>query len=204
MGTYQAVAYREPRIGCRPGAVALRDFTRQIGFGDKGCFNPRSSVPGGSLSLHVVGRAVDLCWGDGDFEEFDAYVHLLVDHADEFGIQQVLWNGQGWSYQRPYWHALTAPTDMHLDHAHTELTIAAADTLTVAQISAALIPPAPQPEEEDMTPQQLADSIGGLVVNGVVSVNLVEDDGVTQRPYPLAAAVTYIHRELKLARLRSQ
>jgi hypothetical protein len=204
MGTYQAVAYREPRVGCRPGAVALRDYTDAVGFSNKGCFNPNSFVPGGSLSLHVVGRAVDLSPGDGDFDEFDAYIRALVD-AD-IGIQQVLWNREGWSYQRPYWHALTAPTDMHLDHAHTELTIAAADTLTVARLSAALIPPPPpQPvEEEVMTPQQLADSIGGLVVNGVVSVNLVEDDGVTQRPYPLAAAVTYIHRELKLARLRGQ
>jgi hypothetical protein len=205
MGVYEAVAVREPRIGCRTGAKALLAYTHSIGYSDKGCFNPNSWVPGGSLSLHLVGRAVDLWWGDGDWQQFNAFVHSLAEHADEFGIQQILWDGHGWSFQRPYWHVLTAPTDMHRDHAHIELTIDAADHLTVDRITSVLTPaPSPAPMEDDMTPEQFAASIGAHYSNGIVTVPLINDDGQTFTDYPLAAALTYTHQELKLARLRAQ
>jgi len=57
--------------------------------------------------------------------------------------------------------------------------------------------------DDDMTPQQFADAIGAKFDAGVVKVPLINDDGQTFTDYPLAAALTYTHQELKLARLRA-
>lgn len=69
-----------------------------------------------------------------------------------------------------------------------------------AEEDPAWVEPEP-PEEDDMTPQQLADSIGAKLVNGVIVVPLVNDDLATFADYPLAAAITYTHQEMKIKRI---
>ena len=198
MGVYQDVLYREPRTGCRSGCKALLAHAHSLGYSDKGCFNPASVVPGGGPSIHTVGRAVDLWWGDRNHNDFDEFVSLLADHAEELGIQQILWDGDGWSYNRPYWHPLSAPTDMHRDHAHIELTIDAADTLTVEAIAQVL---SPLTDEDDMTDdqiQKLADAIGDSVVSRYFGHTITLNDG---NPYPMQSVDSYYHEELKRMRV---
>jgi hypothetical protein len=64
------------------------------------------------------------------------------------------------------------------------------------------VDPNPPQQEDDMTPQQLADSIGAKLVNGIIVVPLVNDDLSTFADYPLAAALTYTHQEMKTKRIR--
>lgn len=207
MGVYQDVLYREPRTGCRSGCKALLAHAHSLGYSDKGCFNPASVVPGGGPSIHTVGRAVDLWWGDSEHNRFDAFVSLLADHAEELGIQQILWDGDGWSYNRPYWHPLTAPTDMHRDHAHIELTIDAADTLTVEQIAQVLTP-----TEADMTLDEYTRTWGpnaerGLA--GVITLPLLETYDpdpakCVYKRYAVGDVLIFVHQNQKLREARGQ
>lgn len=151
---YDNVQKDEPRNGCRFGCVSLIQYTHDVGYGDKGCYNPDSTLPGGEPSLHTVGRAVDLAPGDGDARDFAGYIDLLVQRAYPLGIQQVLYRGRGWSLVNPSWHDLTPPTDPHMDHAHVELTLESAGSLSYGMIHNILAPPAPptptKPPEEPM------------------------------------------------------
>lgn len=66
------------------------------------------------------------------------------------------------------------------------------------------IPPglAIQSEENDMTPVQLAHALGGeLNLMGQVCVPLVADDLVSTDLYTIGQALSFIHQELKMARL---
>lgn len=57
--------------------------------------------------------------------------------------------------------------------------------------------------EEDMTKEEFAAAIGAEVSPaGVIVVELLNDDG-TLGKYPLAAAISYAHREAKLAKQRA-
>lgn len=70
--------------------------------------------------------------------------------------------------------------------------------------------PATVPMEDDMTPAQLAQALGGDAVgvtiglDGVIRVPLVRDDLETFDAYPLGQAITFLHAELKRARLKQQ
>jgi len=58
------------------------------------------------------------------------------------------------------------------------------------------------PEDDDMTPEQLAHALGGtLNLAGQVSVSLIGDDLQSSDLYTVAQALTFIHQELKMARL---
>lgn len=59
-----------------------------------------------------------------------------------------------------------------------------------------------QPLEEPMTPQQLADALGGtLNLINQVCVPLVADDLESTELYTVAQALSFVHQELKIARL---
>lgn len=61
-----------------------------------------------------------------------------------------------------------------------------------------------QPLEAPMTPQQLADALGGtLNLMDEVCVPLLNDDLTSADLYTVAQALSFIHQELKMARLRS-
>lgn len=67
----------------------------------------------------------------------------------------------------------------------------------------------PPEEDPDMTPQQFADAIGARIPTdgpfaGKVCVDLLDDNGETTSPWPLAAAIGFTHQELKMRRLAGQ
>ena len=89
--------------GCQAGMVNLRNYLfGRFGGRDLGCYNPRS-VAGGGPSLHAEGRA-----GDFGFNAFDAFEQTqgnklftwAVLHADEIGLQEMLWRGAIWYWPR--------------------------------------------------------------------------------------------------------
>lgn len=59
------------------------------------------------------------------------------------------------------------------------------------------------PKEEDMTKEEFAAAIGARVnAQGVIVVPLINDDLATFADFPLAAALTYTHQEMKTKRIR--
>ena len=59
-----------------------------------------------------------------------------------------------------------------------------------------------QPFGDPMTPQQLADALGGqLDLAGQVCVPLIADDLQSSELYTIAQALSFIHQELKIARI---
>lgn len=61
---------------------------------------------------------------------------------------------------------------------------------------------APALKDDDMTLEEFAKGIGAEIENGVVVVPLIDDDLQNFKKYPLAAALTYTHEEMKIARLK--
>lgn len=89
--------------GCWPGMKRLSAYLfDRFGGWDLGCFNPRS-MAGGGPSLHAEGRAQDFAFNANDPDEMaagDALFEWAVAHADEIGLQEILWRGFIWYYPR--------------------------------------------------------------------------------------------------------
>lgn len=89
--------------GCWPGMRRLAAYLfDKFGAGDLGCFNPRS-MAGGGPSLHAEGRAQDFAFNaydDDDRARGDALFRWAVLHADEIGLQEMLWRGAIWYWPR--------------------------------------------------------------------------------------------------------
>jgi len=88
------------------------------------------------LSVHSIGRAIDLSIpvlnGDANNTAGDAVANWLVEHAQEIGVQIVIWDRSSWRAERgagdklrPY----TGPIP-HIDHIHTELSLDGANRRT--------------------------------------------------------------------------
>lgn len=89
--------------GCWPGMRRLAAYLfDRFGGWDLGCFNPRS-MAGGGPSLHAEGRAQDFAFNAHDPDERaagDALFTWAVLHADEIGLQEMLWRGAIWYWPR--------------------------------------------------------------------------------------------------------
>lgn len=138
----------------QPGAVALRDTimaSRDFGaVRTMGIYNCRPSSGGGGLSTHGEGRGWDagfLVSRPVEKAHGDAFAAWLVGHAQDLGIQRVIWNGREWDAREKVWEAYTGPSP-HTDHVHVELCWAAARTLTAATIQSFL------PGGADLTPDE--------------------------------------------------
>lgn len=127
MTSYEPARWDTPATGCQPGAKALLDaiLAGNPWASNLGCFNDRAVRGSSAPSLHREGRAVDVGVNPSspaDVARMDALVEQLTARGD--GIQQIIWNrrswrpGVGW---RPY-----SGASPHTDHAHIELTWAAA------------------------------------------------------------------------------
>ena len=120
--------------GMTPGAVTLRDWLR-------GAFPQISSIGGYScrgivgaestMSVHATGRALDVMIptlaGEADNELGDPIGNWLIEHAEEIGIQYIIWDRWTWGAHRavgdksrPY-----GGTHPHNDHLHVELSVVA-------------------------------------------------------------------------------
>ena len=125
----------------QPGARALMKWclTEYPGAAyNLGIYNCRPVLGGAAMSGHAEGRAADVGFPLVDGKANPAghrMVQRLRPHADELGIQVIIFDRRIWSAKspgrggRPY-----TGVHPHRDHAHIELTRRAAGRLTVATI----------------------------------------------------------------------
>ncbi len=110
-------------------AWTLAHWPQVTGVGGYSCraINGNGAV----TSIHAVGRALDifipLDGGQADNDLGDELANYLLVHADEMGIQRVIWD-------RSYWRAGNTPREgeyggahPHHDHLHVELSVEAAE-----------------------------------------------------------------------------
>ena len=118
-----------------------------VGGKNLGIYNCRPVRGGGTTSLHGEGRAADFGCPIGN-PWMQALCDQLIANSAELGIQCIIYNRQIWSstYASQGWRPYKGVAS-HTDHAHVELTWAAARTLTVEHIAAILggRKPAPSP-----------------------------------------------------------
>ncbi len=114
-----------------PGTRALGDFlVRQFSqissYGGYSCRQNTGDLS--RTSVHGTGRAIDIMipmdHGDADNTAGDEIANWLVMHAEEIGVQYIIWDRTSWGAYR------SVPKDQpyggpnpHIDHIHAELTI---------------------------------------------------------------------------------
>lgn len=202
MSLYQAASWDTHVDGCRPGAQLLMAVA--LGYSDQfsnlGCLNDRA-VRGSTAvpSLHREGRAIDIgCDADDDTarDAMERFLGRLIAASPNAEIvQQCIFNRGVWTVGVG-WRAYNGVDD-HRSHAHIELTWHAAETLDLETLSAALT-------ENDMTLAELAHGLGDrahLGDDGVIYLDLINDDLTTYTAYPLGTAILFLHQELKMRRL---
>lgn len=118
--------------GLSVGAGRLRDFLA-TGFPQVthvGGYSCRT-INGDSttMSVHATGRALDihipLHGGEADNDLGDPVAHWLIGHAEEIGIQYIIWDRWTWSGSRAAGSKERAYTGAHPhhDHLHVELSV---------------------------------------------------------------------------------
>jgi hypothetical protein len=151
--------------GETPGAQALEAWFIARGFGSSGIYNPRNVAGTSTLSLHAEGRAVDVTPA-GRSAELGRLLEELVRRHLELGVQLVIWERTYWRVGRTGWQRYTG-VNPHTDHAHVELTRAAAAGLTVETIDAVMSGSTPE-EQPEMNAEERAmfDQIHYALVGG--------------------------------------
>lgn len=113
-----------------PGTAELDRYLRTrfpyLRSGGLYCCRQNSSSGSVSLSVHAIGRAMDLMvpmiGGDADNTRGDAVANFLVENAEYIGIQRVVWDRTYWNGERGF-GALGSASLPHTDHIHAELSI---------------------------------------------------------------------------------
>jgi len=117
-----------------PGAVTLREwlsasFPQISSIGGYSC---RAIVGSAStMSVHGTGRALDLMiptvGGDADNDLGDPIGNWLIEHAEEIGIQYIIWDRWTWGAHRAAGDKSRSygGTHPHNDHLHVELSVEA-------------------------------------------------------------------------------
>jgi hypothetical protein len=146
LGDAQYVAYEGagPFLGEEGCAGGLSSGTRLVGDFLAQRFTQVSRVGGyscrpirggsGTMSLHGAGRALDLhipTLGDdaeADNELGDAVGAFLIEHAELFGVQLIIWDEWSWGASRMVGEKgrLYTGVNPHHDHLHVELSVEAA------------------------------------------------------------------------------
>lgn len=83
----------------------------------------------GEVSIHGVGRALDIMVDSTTpqgKETGDRIRNLLINNAENVGIQLVIWDRHIWSVNNKGWRPYTGPNP-HTDHLHVEINIAASN-----------------------------------------------------------------------------
>lgn len=122
--------------GATPGASMLRTHLLEFfpAVGSIGVYNCRVISGTNTMSLHGVGRALDIMiptvGGDADNDLGDPIAHWLIENAEAIGIQTIIWDHTIWrvSYS-PREHELNS-SNPHVDHLHVELSEEGAQKLT--------------------------------------------------------------------------
>lgn len=121
-------------IGAHPGTEELANYIyarwpyarRGGNYSCRRNSNPSST---GYLSVHSVGRAIDVmipqAGGDADNTAGDAIANWLIENAEYVGIQRVIWDGWYWNGSRRgnHFSPITGSASRHTDHLHVELSV---------------------------------------------------------------------------------
>jgi peptidoglycan hydrolase-like protein with peptidoglycan-binding domain len=117
------------------GAKILRDYLRQNfpAISDIGGYNCRPNTANNKeTSVHGVGRALDIYIpiidGQANAQAGDPIANWLVEHAQEIGIQYIIWNRTKWngSIRKGRKDGQYGGPKPHADHIHAELNLDAA------------------------------------------------------------------------------
>lgn len=119
--------------GFTPGAESLKEIILDAysppvsSIGGYACRD--NTADPGSVSIHGVGRALDIMIDsttpEGK-ETGDKIRNLLINNAENIGIQLVIWDRHTWSVNHQGWRPYTGPNP-HIDHLHVEINIAASN-----------------------------------------------------------------------------
>jgi hypothetical protein len=121
--------------GIRPGAETLRGWlrTHYPQVSSIGGYSCRAIVGNSSqMSVHGTGRALDVMiptsGGDADNDAGDVIGNWLIEHAEEIGIQYIIWDRWTWNASRSAGskERMYGGTHPHHDHLHVELSLDAA------------------------------------------------------------------------------
>lgn len=141
LGDQQAVAFNNAPAwdngancsgGATDGALTLRDHL--LGYFEQiasiGIYNCRVIAGTNSMSLHGVGRALDVMiptvGGDADNDLGDPIAHWLMANAQAIGVQTIIWDHSIWRVSNdPRIHEYTG-SNPHVDHLHVEINLSAA------------------------------------------------------------------------------
>jgi len=113
-----------------PGTRELDAFLRArfpyLRSGGLYCCRQNSARGATTLSVHAIGRAIDLMvpmvGGDADNTRGDAVADYLVANAEHFGVQRVVWDRAFWNGERGFGLLSTASLP-HTDHLHVEMSV---------------------------------------------------------------------------------
>lgn len=116
-----------------PGARTLRDVLVEAfpQIGSVGIYNCRVIGGTNSMSLHGVGRALDVMIptesGDADNGAGDPIAAWLIENAETLGLQLIIWDHAIWSTSRAPGSRMRAygGENPHVDHLHVEVNEAA-------------------------------------------------------------------------------
>lgn len=144
-----------------PGAQILKDYLLEhfdgaISIGGYNC-RPINHDPSKPTSVHGLGRALDIhvtcaaCAADN--EAGDPIAHWLIEHAEEIGIQRIIWDGSSWKPRELSQTLSYGGGHPHNDHLHVELNLDGAYAATPWFGGDGPSLP-PEPEEPPLPPPQ--------------------------------------------------
>jgi len=139
-----------------PGARELAAYIAESfpGVSGTGGYNcrPIVGIPD-EMSVHATGRAIDIdiptigAAEEADNDLGDPIGNWLIEHAEEIGIQRVIWDRWTWWSQVPPGYSRSMPYDWegshpHNDHLHIELSVRGGNRLTT-WFGGSMEPPTP-------------------------------------------------------------
>jgi hypothetical protein len=117
--------------GLTPGAKSLADIVMEAyspPVTSVGGYSCRQNTNDETISIHGVGRAIDIMI-DGTTPEGkevgDRIRNLMINNAENIGIQVVIWDRHIWSVNHKGWRPYSGLA--HTDHLHVEVNVAASE-----------------------------------------------------------------------------
>lgn len=126
-GTYEGLAGEGCSGGLKPGTQALGEQVKArfgVSYGGYACRANTANTK--ELSIHAVGRALDVMVGQGS-SKGDEVANYFVQNATTLGVDLIIWNHTLWKVtpNGPSSRQYTGPNP-HTDHVHAEVTRAVA------------------------------------------------------------------------------
>jgi hypothetical protein len=128
-GTYEGLGGEGCAGGLKPGTQALGEQVKAqfgVSYGGYSCRANTGNTK--ELSIHAVGRALDVMVGQGS-EKGNEIANYFVENATTLGIDLIIWNHTLWKVTPTgaTSRAYTGPNP-HTDHVHAEVTHAVAES----------------------------------------------------------------------------